>query len=73
MVDEYLRSGSVEFRVIEILHVSGDTLLRVVLLLVVFFFFFIFYFFKNKRFIELMGLLFEYYIWEQWVIRFDFL
>ena len=48
MVDEYLRSGSVEFRVIEILHVSGDTLLRVVLLLVVFFFFLFFIFLKIR-------------------------
>ena len=57
MVDEYLRSGSVEFRVIEILHVSGDTLLRVVLLLGVFFFFLFFIFLKIRG----LSSLWDYY------------
>lgn len=63
MVDEYLRPGSllsVEFRVIEILQVSGDTLPRVVLLLPLFFFFFSL-FFKPYLVvhIELVELLFD--------------
>lgn len=67
MVDEYLRPGSllsVEFRVIEILQVSGDTLPRVVLLLPLFFFFFLFFKPYLVVHIELVELLFDlkYYL-----------
>lgn len=67
MVDEYLRPGSllsVEFRVIEILQVSGDTLPRVVLLLPLFFFLSLFFKPYLVVHIELVELLFDlkYYL-----------